>query len=99
MIDFVGMAAAAGRCIASVWRAVLERRARNMFLHMDERLLRDIGFRRADVADSFTAQMGPFGFLMARRGGGRVEPLAPRRDRAAIDTAPQAKKPSASLAA
>ena len=39
------------------------------FLHMDERLLRDIGLTRADVVDSFTAQMEPFGFLIARRDG------------------------------
>lgn len=93
MLEFVGAAATAGRYIASIWRAALERKAFNVFLHMDERLLRDIGFTRADVADLFTAQMGPFGNVMARRD------VSLRPERAANNAAPQDKKPPASLAA
>jgi uncharacterized protein YjiS (DUF1127 family) len=99
MLEFVGWAATAGRYIASVWRAAVERKARNMFLHMDERLLRDVGLTREDVADSFATQMEPFEFLMARRNGRRVESIAPRLDRAANEAATQDKKPPVSLAA
>jgi hypothetical protein len=95
MIEFVGLAATVGRYIASIWRAAVERKAFNLFLHMDERLLRDIGFTRADVVDSFTPQMGPFGSLMERRNGKHAASIAPRPDHAA----PQGKKPPASLAA
>jgi uncharacterized protein YjiS (DUF1127 family) len=87
MVEFVGLAETAGRYIASKWRASVERRARNMFLHMDEHLLRDIGFRRADAADPITAQMGSFA------------PVMKRRNEAANDTGAQDKKPPASLAA
>jgi uncharacterized protein YjiS (DUF1127 family) len=93
MLEFVGMAATAGRYIASIWRAAAERKALNVFQHMDERLLRDIGFTRVDSVDSFTAQMRPFGGLMERRD----DSLRP--ERAANDAAPQDRKSPASLAA
>ena len=59
MIEFVGLAVAAYR--AAAWR-----RASSPLPHLSDRLLRDIGFTRACVADgrrtrSSVIPFGPFG--------------------------------------
>ena len=99
MIEFVGLAAAAGRCVASLWRAAIERRALNALLQMDDRLLRDIGLTRADVVDSFTKRMGPFDLLMARRDERRAARSHFQLTRRANHAAAQSNEPPASLAA
>ena len=100
MIEFVSLAAAAGRYIVSLWRAVLERRAMNALLHMDERLLRDIiGLIRVDVVDSFTPRMGSFELLMARRDERRAGRRSFHLDHPAVGVLRPSKEPPASLAA
>ena len=99
MIEFVSSAAAAGRYIASLRRAALERRAMNALLQMDERLLRDIGLIRVDVVDSFTPRMGSFELLMARRDERRAGRRSFHLDHPAVGVLRPSKEPPASLAA